>query len=102
MIHQYLIPSYYSSVSNVFSSVWVDPSKIWHRYIFDQKILIELNKHQSRLAPLSVFNVCMLECVCVCVWGGGGVGGFGDPPLQLFLFWGGIWGLSPQVLFSFW
>ena len=27
MIHQYLIPSYYSSVSNVFSSVWVDPSK---------------------------------------------------------------------------
>ena len=63
MIHQYLIPSYYSSVSNVFSSVWVDPSKIWHRYIFDQKILIELNKHQSRLAPLSVFNVCMLECV---------------------------------------
>ena len=64
MIHQYLIPSYYSSVSNVFSSVWVDPSKIWHRYIFDQKILIELNKHQSRLAPLSVFNVCMLECVC--------------------------------------
>ena len=71
MIHQYLIPSYYSSVSNVFSSVWVDPSKIWHRYIFDQKILIELNKHQSRLAPLSVFNVCMLECVCVCEGGGG-------------------------------
>ena len=62
MIHQYLIPSYYSSVSNVFSSVRVDPSKIWHKYIFDQKILIELKNHQSRLAPLSVFNVCMLEC----------------------------------------
>ena len=65
MIHQYLIPSYYSSVSNVFSSVRVDPSKIWHKYIFDQQILIELKNHQSRLAPLSVFNVCMLECVCV-------------------------------------
>ena len=56
MIHQYLIPSYYSSVSNVFSSVRVDPSKIWHKYIFDQKILIELKNHQSRLAPLSVFS----------------------------------------------
>ena len=69
MIHQYLIPSYYSSVSNVFSSVRVDPSKIWHKFIFDQKILIELKNHQSKLAPLSVFNVCMLKCVCVCEGG---------------------------------